>query len=104
MSDAAVMERRANSETATTKKTSINIRVPEQTRQLIDNAAAVVGKTRTEFMLESARQHAIDVLLDQRLFFLDEDQLKAFMAVLQNPPRANRQLKKLFMGKAPWEK
>lgn len=103
MSAVAVIERPANSET-TTKKTSINIRVPEQTRQLIDNAAAVVGKTRTEFMLESARQHAIDVLLDQRLFCLDEEQYRAFMAVLQSPPRANSQLKKLFMGKAPWEK
>jgi uncharacterized protein (DUF1778 family) len=103
MSAAAVMVRPANSETAT-KKTSINIRVPEQTRQLIDTAAAVVGKTRTEFMLESARQHAIDVMLDQRIFFLDEEQYKAFMAVLKNPPHANSQLKKLFLRKAPWEK
>src|SRR5690242_13431500 len=54
-------------------KGSINLRIETRTRQLIDDAAAVVGKTRTEFMVESARQQAVDVLLDQRLFVLDAD-------------------------------
>ncbi|MBP0652344.1 DUF1778 domain-containing protein, partial [Mycobacterium tuberculosis] len=52
-------------------KGSINLRIETNTRQLIDDAAAVLGKTRTEFMVESARRQAIDVLLDQRLFVLD---------------------------------
>jgi uncharacterized protein (DUF1778 family) len=90
--------------TETTKTTKINLRVPEDTRELIDTAAAALGKTRTEFMLESARQHAIDVLLDQRLFILNEQQHDAFVRVLQNPPAPSAALRKLFASKAPWEK
>jgi uncharacterized protein (DUF1778 family) len=85
------------------RTTTINLRVSQPTRQLIDTAAAVVGKSRTEFMLESARQHAIDVMLDQRLFVLDSDQHDAFMRVLDNPPPPNARLKKLLSRKSPWE-
>ena len=46
----------------------INVRLSTKLRDLIDSAAEVVGKTRTDFILESARKHAVDVLLDQRLF------------------------------------
>jgi uncharacterized protein (DUF1778 family) len=102
MSAAAILERTAQTEM--TKTTKINLRVSEETRELIDTAAAAVGKSRTEFMLESARQHAIDVLLDQRLFVLKGDQHDAFMRVLQDPPVPNAALKKLLSSKAPWEK
>jgi len=86
-----------------TKATTINLRVSQPTRQLIDAAAAVVGKSRTEFMLESARQHATDVILDQRLFVLESSQHDAFMRVLNNPPPPNARLKKLLSRKSPWE-
>lgn len=97
----AVLERADQTEP---KTKTINVRVSEHTRELIDMAAAVVGKTRSEFMLESARQHAIDVLLDQRLFTLDKDQYAALNSALQNPPAPNSELKKLMASKAPWEK
>lgn len=85
-------------------ETSISMRISAQMLDLITTAAAVMGKSRTEFVLESARQHAIDVLLDQRLFVLDEDQHEAFMRALDNPPAPNARLKQLFADKAPWEK
>jgi uncharacterized protein (DUF1778 family) len=83
---------------------AINLRVPERTRHLIDTAASVVGKSRTEFMLDSARQHAIDVLLDQRLFVLDPEQYDAFVRVLDSPPPAGAKLKALMKKKPLWEK
>lgn len=86
------------------RTTSINLRVPQATRELIDTAAAALGKSRTEFMLDSARQQAIDVLLDQRLFVLEPAQHDAFMAALDNPPLPNAALKTLMAGKAPWDK
>ncbi len=64
-------------------KGSINLRIESGTRQLIDDAAAVLGKTRTEFMVESARRQAVDVLLDQRLFTLDPERYDAFMQALR---------------------
>ena len=70
----------------TDAKRSINLRIEANTRQLIDDAAAILGKTRTEFMIESARREAIDVLLDQRLFVLDSERYDAFIRALNNPP------------------
>jgi uncharacterized protein (DUF1778 family) len=81
----------------------MNVRLPVKTRDLIDSAAALTGKTRTEFVLESARQHATDVLLDQRLFSLDGASYDAFLKVLDSPPAPSRKLFKLFKDKAPWE-
>lgn len=82
----------------------INVRLPVKMRELIDSAAAVIGKSRTEFVLESARQHAIDVLLDQRLFSLDEEEYSAFLRALDEPPEPAERLRKLFKDRAPWEK
>jgi uncharacterized protein (DUF1778 family) len=81
----------------------INVRLPVKTRDLIDSAAALSGKTRTEFVLESARQHATDVLLDQRLFSPDEQSYDAFLAVLEEPPAPSQKLRALLADKAPWE-
>lgn len=82
---------------------NINIRAPEQTRALIDSAAKVVGKTRTEFMLDSARRCAEDILLDQRLFVLDDQKYDEFMKLLEQPAPPSSALKKLLAKKAPWE-
>lgn len=81
---------------------TITMRVPAQTRDLIDRAAASLGKSRTEFMIESARGQAVDLLLDQRVFDLNEDQDKAFAAMLADPPRPVAALRELMAGKPPW--
>lgn len=83
-------------------KGSINLRIEARTRQLIDDAAAVLGKTRTEFMIESARSLAVDVLLDQRLFVLDSHQYDAFVAALDNPPAPGPRLRALLRRKPAW--
>jgi uncharacterized protein (DUF1778 family) len=83
---------------------SINMRLPRQVLHLIDSAANVLSKTRSDFILESARQHAVDVLLDQRFFVLEEDQFAEFVKQLDAPPASNEKLKKLMARKAPWEK
>lgn len=82
---------------------TIHLRAPQQTKELIDSAASVVGKTRTEFILESARKHAVDVLLDQRLFVLDADQYDAFVQALDNPPPAGPKLKALMTRRPLWQ-
>lgn len=85
-------------------KGSINLRIETNTRQLIDDAAAVLGKARTEFMVESARRQAIDVLLDQRLFVLDTDRYDAFMHALDNPPAPGSKLRSLLRRVPAWRK
>jgi uncharacterized protein (DUF1778 family) len=85
-------------------KGSINLRIEAHTRQLIDDAAAVLGKTRTDFMIDSARKVAIDVLLDQRLFVLDPERYDAFVYALDNPPAPGPKLRSLFRRAPAWEK
>lgn len=82
----------------------VNLRVSQALRDLIDHAAQAAGKTRTDFIIESARQRAIDALLEQRLFPLAEDQYAAFLEALDAPPAPNEKLKRLIASPAPWEK
>jgi uncharacterized protein (DUF1778 family) len=89
---------------ATGVKGSINLRIETSTRQLIDDAAAVLGKTRTEFMVESARRQAVDVLLDQRLFVLDSGRYDAFLQALDNPPAPGPKLRSLLRRTPAWRK
>jgi uncharacterized protein (DUF1778 family) len=96
----AVAERSSAADT----KGSINLRVEASTRQLIDDAAAVLGKTRTEFMIESARRQAIDVLLDQRLFVLDPDRHDAFVHALDHPPAPGPKLRSLLRRVPAWRR
>lgn len=81
----------------------INMRTTKAMRDLIDDAANQLGKTRTEFIIESARSHAIDVLLDQRVFKLDSDQYAAFRKALDEPTPPNDRLKRLMRKKPAWE-
>jgi uncharacterized protein (DUF1778 family) len=82
---------------------NIHIRANAQVKHLIETAAASVGKTLSEFVLDSARQHATDVLLDQRLFVLDPEKYDAFVAALDNPPPASPKLKALMKRKPLWQ-
>lgn len=82
----------------------INIRVATECRDLFDRAAAVAGKTRTEVILEGARKHAIDLLLDQRLFSLSGKHYEDFLRVLDQASEPSARLKQLLASKPPWEK
>ncbi len=84
-------------------KGTINLRIESKTRALIDEAAAMLGKTRTEFMIDTARRQAIDVLLDQRLFVLETGAYDAFVQALDNPPAPGPKLKRLMARKPVWE-
>ena len=87
-----------------TRSDNINIRVSPEMLGLIDRAARVFGKTRTNFILDTVRQAAEDAILDQRLFLLDETQWQAFNKALDAPMAENAQLQSLLARKPAWEK
>ena len=80
----------------------INLRALPQQRDLIDQAAELLGKNRSDFMLEAACDKAQSVLLDQVFFNLDETRLRQFQALLDAPPEPNPGLERLLAVKAPW--
>jgi len=65
------------------KNYPINIRALSAQRELIDRAAALSNKSRSEFMLESACREAENVLLDQRLFLIDDEAYQSFISLAQ---------------------
>ncbi|MBM6592787.1 type II toxin-antitoxin system TacA family antitoxin [Microvirga pudoricolor] len=85
------------------REATVNIRIATETRDLIDSAASALGQTRSQFLVESARRQAIDVLLDQRFFVMDSDQYEAFLAILDSAPPPNEKLENLMKKKASWE-
>ena len=82
---------------------SINLRALPEQRDLIDHAAALLGKNRSDFMLEVACERAQTVVLDQVFFGLDAHRYAAFTAVLDAPPTANPGLQRLMNVKGPWK-
>jgi uncharacterized protein (DUF1778 family) len=100
---AGLAESPASFDAQPSDKGTINLRIESNTRALIDEAAAMLGKTRTEFMIDTARRQAIDVLLDQRLFVLETGAYDAFVQALDNPPAPGPKLKRLMARKPVWE-
>lgn len=86
-----------------TRDVTINIRAQKSQRDLIDRAAAARGKTRSDFMLDSACREAESALLDRRFFTLNEEAFDQFMAMLDTPPAENEKLRALLGTKAPWD-
>jgi len=83
---------------------SINIRAKARQRDLIDQAAARLGRSRSDFMLEVACREAEDVLLDQAFFTVDEGTFAKFQALLDLPLPPTDKLRRLLKTKAPWNK
>jgi uncharacterized protein (DUF1778 family) len=83
---------------------SINIRAKARQRDLIDQAAERLGRSRSDFMLEASCREAQDVLLDQAFFTVNAGAFAKFQALLDRPLPATDKLRRLLKTKAPWEK
>ena len=82
---------------------AINLRALPEQRDLIDHAATLLGKNRSDFMLEAACERAQSVLLDQVFFGLDTEKFQQFTALLDASTSANAGLERLMAVKAPWD-
>jgi uncharacterized protein (DUF1778 family) len=83
---------------------SVTVRIPRQVKDLIDTAASTSGKSFSAFMIESARDRASDLLLDQTLFHLAPAEAEEFARLLDSPPPPTEALKALMAGTGPWAK
>ncbi len=81
---------------------AINLRALPEQRDLIDQAASLLGKNRSDFMLEAACERAQAVVLDQVFFSLNADKFRQFTAMLAAPPDPKPGLERLLAVKAPW--
>ena len=88
----------------TTKRASLNLRIQPELRGLIDRAALVAGKNRTDFVLDAARRAATATLLEQTVFTVEPRVYAEFVKKLDAPPKANARLRRTMGTRGPWEK
>ena len=81
------------------KDERFNLRATPEQHALIRQAADRVGRSYTDFILESATERAVDVLADRRVFILDDDRWEAFVAALDAPAQPVPALVALFKNK-----
>jgi uncharacterized protein (DUF1778 family) len=86
------------------KRETLNMRIKPEVRSLIDRAAKFRGKNRTDFILESARLAAEDVLLDQVIMTVSPEAYDQFLARLDMPPNPNDSLRKTMLTPAAWDR
>ncbi len=83
---------------------TINLRASAEQKALIDRAAKRLGKSRTEFVLDTMREASENVLLDQRLFDLDEASYAAFEAMLDAPAEPSEEMRRTLNTPPPWDR
>jgi uncharacterized protein (DUF1778 family) len=91
-------------QTGRNRDASINIRAHKQQRDLIDRAVTVLGKNRSDFMLEAACKEANNVLLSRRYFPLGKKDFDRFMAALDKSPAKNDLLRRTLASSPPWKR
>jgi uncharacterized protein (DUF1778 family) len=85
------------------KREALNIRIKPHVRELIDRAAELSGKNRTDFVLDAARRAAEDTLLDRTVLAVSPEAYRQFLKHLDTPPKPNKRLLKTMQTTARWE-
>lgn len=85
------------------RRDTLNLRIKPEERGLIDRAATLTGKTRTDFVLEAARRAAEEALLDRAVLAVSAEAYAAFLTKLDEPAQPNARLRRTLQTAAPWE-
>jgi uncharacterized protein (DUF1778 family) len=85
------------------KEHPLSMRLPEADIAIIDRAATLRGRSRTDFVRDAAVRAAEDVLMETVPVRMSPAGFKAFMAALSGPATAVPEIVELFGRKAPWE-
>jgi uncharacterized protein (DUF1778 family) len=85
------------------KEHPLSMRLPEADIAIIDRAATLRGRSRTDFVREAAVRAAEDVLMETVPVRMSPAGFKAFMAALSGPATTVPEIVELFRRAAPWE-
>jgi uncharacterized protein (DUF1778 family) len=80
------------------------MRLPKADIAMIDRAAGLRGRSRTEFVRDAAVSAAEDVLTENRLIRMSPEGLADFLAVLSGPATPAAEMVDLAKRPAPWER
>ncbi|MFT3972209.1 MAG: DUF1778 domain-containing protein [Amaricoccus sp.] len=89
--------------TAERKEYPISMRLPEADVAMIDRAAGLRGRTRTDFVRDAAVRAAEEVVMEQRLIRMSPEGFAGFLEVLAAPATPVPEMVELARRAAPWE-
>jgi uncharacterized protein (DUF1778 family) len=78
------------------KTERIDIRTTATAKAILQQAAASVHKSVSEFLLDTGLSMAADTLADRKLFALNDEQWELFQQALDSPAKERPKLKKLL--------
>lgn len=85
------------------KRHPLSMRLPEADIALIDRAARLRGRSRTDFVREAAMRAAEDVLTESVLIRMSSSGFAAFLAALSGPATPVPEMVDVLKRPAPWE-
>lgn len=71
----------------------VSARVPAQVQETLELAAAMVGATVNQFMVQTALREAERIIEQERVIRLSARDAEIFIQALENPPPPNAKLK-----------
>jgi len=72
----------------------LEARVTDEQKNLLHRAAALLGRSVSDFIISSAQEAALRTIQDYELVRLTVDERNEFVTALLNPPTPNARLKK----------
>ena len=88
---------------ANRKEHPISMRLPEADIAMIDRAAGLRGRSRTDFVRDAAVRAAEDVLMENRLIRMSPEGFAVFMTAMSAPAVSVPEMAELAKRPAPWE-
>jgi uncharacterized protein (DUF1778 family) len=95
-------ERSAMAVVAKRKEHPLSMRLPEADIALIDRAAMIRGRSRTEFVRDAAVRAAEEVIMDTAPIRMSEEGFGAFMKAISGPPTPVPAMVELLKRPPPW--
>lgn len=80
----------------------LSIRIPAAELALIDRAAVIDQRSRTEFMRAASLSAAQEVLLSRKLVYFNAQAFDHFAAAMKGPAVVSPEMLSVFRHKAPW--
>ncbi|MDE1917954.1 MAG: DUF1778 domain-containing protein [Sphingomonadales bacterium] len=91
------------SQAAQRKDHPLSLRLPDADLAIIDRAAQLRGRSRTEFMRDAAVRAAEDAIMENTLIRVSPEGFEAFVAALDTPGKPVPAMVDVLKRAAPWE-
>lgn len=82
----------------------LSMRLPDADLAIIDRAASLRGRSRTEFVRDAAVRAAEEALMENVVVRMSEEGFESFVAALDAPACPVPDMVELLRRPAPWEK